>query len=93
MQISFLPDSFESWSAIFRLVKRRLPAVAVMTMRSSLIKFPPSIASLSVVEERRVENEVDPNGPVERIVGSVDHVIDADFSDQVPQAFQKSSSM
>src|SRR5207302_3683960 len=41
---------------------------------------------LSIAEERRVEDEIDANGPVKGIVRPIDHVTDADFSDQMPQA-------
>src|SRR5204863_5239291 len=42
---------------------------------------------LGVAQERRVEYEVDAGRPVERIIGSVEDVIDADLRDEVPQAF------
>jgi len=40
---------------------------------------------LRITQERRVEDEIDANGPVKGIVRTIDHVTDADFSDQMSQ--------
>src|SRR6516164_3270024 len=41
---------------------------------------------LGVAQERRVEDEVDTNRPVERIVGSVHDLVDAGFGDEMAQS-------
>src|SRR5882724_4856498 len=41
---------------------------------------------IRIAEERRVEDEINAYGPVKRIVCPIDHVTDADFRDQMPQA-------
>src|SRR4029453_14090677 len=40
---------------------------------------------LSVAQERRIEDEIDTNGPVKRVVGSVKDVIHADLVHEVPE--------
>ncbi len=40
---------------------------------------------VGIAQERGVEHEIDAYGPVERIVRPINHVTDADFSDQMSQ--------
>src|SRR5215510_1534802 len=40
-----------------------------------------------IAKERSIEDEIDADRPIERIVRPIDHMSDTDFGDQMPQAF------